>query len=144
MRRFFDTNILVYLFDGAARAKQARARELLEQAVREGFALLSTQVLQEFFVATTRKLAVPLSHDEAERAVRDLSRLPTVEINAVLILDAIATMRRCRLSFWDSLIVQTALHGGAAVLYSEDLQHGRVIETLMIENPFRGIGVPTK
>ena|SRR5207245_3597738 len=137
MRRFLDTNVLVYLFDGAARAKQARAQELLQQAVRDGFALISTQVLQEFFVAVTRKLAVPLSHEEAERAVRDLTRLPTVEITAEMVVSAIAAMRRYRLSFWDSLIVQAALRGGATVLYSEDLQHGRAIETLTIENPFR-------
>jgi predicted nucleic acid-binding protein len=137
MRRFLDTNVLVYLFEGSARAKQARAQALLEQAVREGFALLSTQVLQEFFVAVTRKLAAPLSLDDAERAVRDLTQLPTVEISAEMVLRAISTMRRCRLSFWDSLIVQAALHGGATVLYSEDLQHGRTIETVTIENPFR-------
>jgi predicted nucleic acid-binding protein len=141
MRRFLDTNVLVYLFDGAARAKQARAQQLLEEAVREGFALISTQVLQEFFVAVTRKLAVPLSHDAAQRAVRDLTQLPTVEISAEMVLRAIVAMRRYRLSFWDSLILQAALHGGATTLYSEDLQHGRTIETLTIQNPFHDLRV---
>ena len=51
MRRFFDTNVLVYVFDEAAPSKQRRARELLEQEVAQGRVLLSTQVLQEFFVA---------------------------------------------------------------------------------------------
>jgi len=139
MRRFFDTNVLVYLFDASARGKKARAQELFKQAVRERLALLSTQVLQEFFVAVTRKLAVPLSPGDAERAVRDLTGLPVVEINTDTILGAIATMRQHRLSFWDSLIVQAALQGGATVLYSEDLQHGRTIETLAIENPFHGL-----
>jgi hypothetical protein len=60
MRRFFDTNVLVYLFDASATTKKVRAQELLKQAVSDGLALLSTQVLQEFFVAVTRKLSTPL------------------------------------------------------------------------------------
>jgi predicted nucleic acid-binding protein len=137
MRRFFDTNVLVYLFDASATTKKVRAQELLKQAVSDGLALLSTQVLQEFFVAVTRKLSTPLPHEQAERAVRDLTKLPTVKIDADLILEAIATMRRYRLSFWDSLIVRAALHGGATVLYTEDLQDGQRFETLSVENPFR-------
>lgn len=125
MRRFFDTNVLVYLFDASAPRKKARAQELLKQAVGEGLALLSTQVLQEFFVAVTRKLSVPLPPEQAARAVRDLAKLPTVQVDAEMILQAIETMRRYRLSFWDSLIVQAALHGGATILYTEDLQHGK-------------------
>jgi predicted nucleic acid-binding protein len=77
MRRFFDTNVLVYLFDASAPRKKARAQELLKQTVSEGLALLSTQVLQEFFVAVTRKLSVPLPHEQAERAVRDLAKHST-------------------------------------------------------------------
>lgn len=137
MRRFFDTNVLVYLFDASAPAKKSRAQELLKQAAGNGLALLSTQVLQEFFFAVTRKLSIPLPHEQAERAVRDLAKLPTVQLDAELILEAIATMPRYRLSFWDNLIVRAALHGGATVLYTEDLQHGQVIETLSIVNPFR-------
>jgi len=137
MRRFFDTNVLVYLFDASAPRKKARAQELLKQAVGEGLALLSTQVLQEFFVAVIRKLSVPLPHEQAQRAVRDLAKLPTVQVDAEMILKAIETMRRYQLSFWDSLIVQAALHGGATILYTEDLQHGQAIETLTVQNPFR-------
>jgi predicted nucleic acid-binding protein len=136
VRRFFDTNVLVYLFDASAPRKKARAQELLKKAVGEGLALLSTQVLQEFFVAVTRKLSTPLSHDHADRAVRDLTKLPTTQIDAEMILKAIETMHRYRLSFWDSLIIQAALHGGATILYTEDLQHGQIIETLSVENPF--------
>ncbi len=137
MRRFFDTNVLVYLFDADAARKQARARELLKQTVEEGLAILSTQVLQEFFVAVTRKLSVPLPPEQAERAARDLASLPIVQVDTEMILRAIATMRRYRLSFWDSLIVEAATHGGATILYSEDFRHGQVIEGLTIENPFR-------
>jgi len=137
MRRFFDTNVLVYLFDASAPKKKLRAQELLTDAVTAGLILLSTQVLQEFFVVVTQKLAEPLAHEQAAQAVRDLSVLPMVQVDSGLILGAIATMGRYKLSFWDSLIVQAAMHGGAAVLYTEDLSHGQVIEGLTVENPFR-------
>ena len=71
------------------------------------------------------------------RAVRDLAKLPISLVDAEMIMKAITTMRRYRLSFWDSLIVQAALHGGATTLYTEDLQHGQTIETVSIENPFQ-------
>ncbi len=60
MKVFFDTNILVYLFDAGAPAKQRLARSLLDRHTRAGETLLSTQVLQEFYVAVTRKLATVL------------------------------------------------------------------------------------
>jgi predicted nucleic acid-binding protein len=88
MRRFFDTNVLVYLFDASAPRKKARAQELLKQAVGEGLALLSTQVLQEFFVAVTRKLLAPLTHEQAERAVRDLAKLPTAQIDTAMFAES--------------------------------------------------------
>jgi predicted nucleic acid-binding protein len=94
MRRFFDTNVLVYLFDASKPRKKTRAQEVLTQAVGEGVALLSTQVLQEFFVAVTRKLSTPLPHQQAERAVRNLAKLETAKIDADIILKAIETMRR--------------------------------------------------
>jgi predicted nucleic acid-binding protein len=138
MRRFFDTNVLVYLFDGAAPTKRARSWELFRRATRERLALLSTQVLQEFFVVVTHKITVPLSHDEqAARAVRDLAKIPTVQVSREIILAAIETSQRHQLSFWDSLIVQAALRGGATILYTEDLQPGRVIETLTVQGPFQ-------
>lgn len=136
MRSFFDTNVLVYLFDADAPDKQARAREILKQETAEGRALVSTQVLQEFYVTVTRKLAVPLEPDIASRAVRDLAALPLVQVDSLLILSAIRRSQRDQLSFWDALIVEAALSGGAVQLYTEDLQHHRIIEGMRIENPF--------
>jgi len=136
MLRFFDTNVLVYLFDASQAPKKARAQALLADAVVGGDALLSTQVLQEFFVAVTRKLSTPLPHDQAEQAVRELSSLPVVDVDTATILESIATMRRYGFSFWDSLIVRSAIKGGASVLYTEDLNDGQKIETLTVHNPF--------
>jgi len=137
MKAFFDTNILVYLFDTGAPAKQRRARELLAQHTLAGETLLSTQVLQEFYVAVTRKLATPLDFDAAYQAVRELAVMPAVRVDVPLILSAIQLSRSKRLSFWDALIIHSALEGGASILYSEDMQDGQVFETLRIKNPLR-------
>jgi predicted nucleic acid-binding protein len=134
--RFFDTNVLVYLFDASQPQKKTRAQTLLADAVAGGGALLSTQVLQEFFVAVTRKLSKPLAHDQAELALRELASLPVVNVETATIVESISTMRRYRLSFWDSLIVRSAIKGGASVLYTEDLNDGQKIETLTVQNPF--------
>ena len=137
MKAFFDTNILVYLFDAGAPAKQRRAREILTQHTLAGETLLSTQVLQEFYVVVTRKLATPLDPGAAYQPVRELAVMPSVRVDIPLILSAIQLSRSKRLSFWDGLIVQSALEGGASILYSEDMQDGQVFETLRIENPLR-------
>ena len=73
-RTFFDTNVLVYLFDADSPGKQARAREALGERLADGAVVVSTQVLQEFFVTVTRKLARPLPAGEAEPPHFALSR----------------------------------------------------------------------
>jgi len=136
MRVFFDTNVLVYLFDSDAGEKQERARELLAQEAGSGQVLLSTQVLQEFFVAVTRKLSRPLPVDDAARAIRRLAAFQVVQVDTGMILEAIAVSKRFGISFWDALIVQAARQGGAEILYSEDLQHNQDVEGVRIVNPF--------
>lgn len=136
MRKFFDTNVLVYLFDDDNPEKKSRAAQALSACVRDGAAVLSTQVLQEFYVSVTRKLAVPLPPDVAYRALQDLSVLPLVSIDEQLILMAARLSQSDSFSFWDALIVQSAVEAGAEVLYSEDMQHDRVIAGLRIVNPF--------
>jgi predicted nucleic acid-binding protein len=135
-RVFVDTNVFVYLFDNDAPAKRDRARELLDDRAFRRRIVLSSQVLQEFYVTVTRKLETPLDADQAVDAVRDLTRFVIVTADARLVLDAIDRSRTEQLSLWDALIVQAALSAGARHLYSEDLQDGRVIEGLTIENPF--------
>ena len=137
MKAFFDTDILVYLFDSGVPAKQRRARELLESHTRAGETLLSTQVLQEFYVAVTRKLATPLEPGVAYDAVRELAVLPAVRVDIPLILSAIRLSQQRQISFWDALIVRAALEGGASILYSEDLQHGQSFDTLTVQNPLQ-------
>lgn len=130
--RFIDTNVLVYLFDRDSPAKQATAREL----VSAGGLVLSSQVLSEFYVTVTRKLAQPLDPAQADRAVADLCALPVRSVTANLVRAAIGRSRAAQLSYWDALIVETALDAGATVLLTEDLQHGQVIGGLRVQNPF--------
>ncbi len=136
MRTFFDTDVLVYLFDSDAPDKRALARSLLRQEADAGRAAVSTQVLQEFFVTVTRKLAVPVGHEQAERAVRSLAELSVVQSDVGLVLAGIELTRRLQISLWDALIVGAALQSGSTVLYTEDLQHGQRIDGLTVANPF--------
>ncbi|MFP4309093.1 MAG: PIN domain-containing protein, partial [Desulfococcaceae bacterium] len=136
MRSFFDTNVLVYLFDTDAPEKQEKSRILLENESQSGRLVISTQVLQEFYVTATRKLAEPLSAKEGEETIRHLSTFPVIQIEVEHILGAVQRSQALGFSFWDALIVETALSSGSTVLYTEDLQHGQIIEGLEIINPF--------
>ena len=93
MRVFFDTNILVYLFDNDAADKKEQACARFKTETSAGRVLLSTQVLQEFYVAVTKKLLVPLEPEAAEEVVRNLSRLPIIGVNAERVLSAISRSR---------------------------------------------------
>lgn len=136
MRVFFDTNVLVYLFDRRAPEKQRRARDLFRAHSADGTLLLSTQVLQEFYVTVTRKLSAPLGGPEALGAVRRFAAFSLTQVDAELIARAAGRSQREMFSFWDALIVEAALAGGASRLLSEDLQHAQRVSGLVVENPF--------
>jgi predicted nucleic acid-binding protein len=138
-RAFFDTNVLVCLFDNRDPEKKIRAQQIFAEESERGRAVLSTQVLQEFYWAVTRKLASPLPEEMAEERVRDFCELPLVRVDAPMILAAIARSRSQGFSLWDALIVEAALRAGARRLLTEDLQHGQRIGNLTVENPF-GVG----
>ncbi len=136
-RSFFDTNVLLYMYDDNEPLKKEKAIKIFERESGTRNAVVSTQVLQEFYVNTTRKLSSPLSPERAEARVRDFSRLPLVRVDVNIILSSIARSRSHVLSFWDSLIVEAALFADAERVLTEDLQHGQEIESLRVENPFR-------
>lgn len=133
---FFDTNVLIYLYDTDSPQKQDKARALMEEHGDSGKAFLSTQVLQEFYVNVSRKFASRLSHEEALEATQSLSRLPLVQVDVSLILGAVSLGKQLQVNFWDALIIQAALRARCRRLLTEDLQHGRIIGDLRIENPF--------
>jgi predicted nucleic acid-binding protein len=136
-RVFVDTNVLVYLFDADDPAKQRMVQNLLSNRDLRARLILSTQVLQEFYVSVTRKLATPLDPEAAFQAVQDLAAFPVVQIDPPLILLAIQRSRKAKVSFWDALILEAALTAGAILLYSEDFQDGSVYGGLRIANPFQ-------
>ncbi|HEX7329296.1 MAG TPA: PIN domain-containing protein [Casimicrobiaceae bacterium] len=133
-RVFVDTNVFVYADDAGAKAKRARAREVLSELIRERRAVVSTQVMQEYYVAATRKLG--LSPARARERVERLRRLDTVVVRPELILGAIDLHRLHRLSFWDALVVKAASASGCARLVSEDLNDGQTIDGVTIVDPF--------
>ena len=136
MKFFFDTNVLVYLFDADSPDKRKKARALFQKHAEAGDILLSTQVLQEFYAAVTRKLARPLDAAAALDAVSSFAELPLVQIDSGLIVSAIHRSRNHQLSLWDALIIQAAIEGHASTLYSEDMQQGQLFDSLRVVNPF--------
>jgi predicted nucleic acid-binding protein len=135
MRRFLDTNVLVYADDLDAGTKREKARGLLDEALASGEGVVSTQVLQEFFVISTGKLGVEPAL--ARRKVELLAEMDLVRVDLDLILAAIDLSRLHSFSFWDALIVRAAAAAGCGLLLSEDLQHGQVVDGVRIEDPFR-------
>ena len=134
-RVFIDTNVLVYADDLDAGDKRTRAQAVLAELIGESRAVISTQVIQEFFVTSTRKLGVPA--EIARKKVELLMRLDVVLVRPELIIAAIDLHRLHGLSFWDALILRAAAAPGCARLLSEDLNHGQVVDGVRIENPFR-------
>lgn len=135
-REFVDANVLVYAFDPSAGSKHAAAGTLVERLWNEGTGHLSVQVLQEFFVTVTRKVARPLPADQAEERVRELAAWRVFAPNAGDVLAAIALQRRTKLSFWDAMILHAAAESGCSVCWTEDLRDGQVVRGVRIANPF--------
>lgn len=135
MKTFLDTNVLVYAFDGAEPVKQERARELLREADPESL-VVSTQVLSEFFVVVTRKLATPLTLDVAAAAVQEFSALQVVATDSALVRKAIEHVAADQVSYWDALIIAAAIQGSCTHILTEDLQAGRHLGSLQVVNPF--------
>jgi len=136
VRVFVDTNVLVYLFDSDAPAKQVRAREVIGKLARDRRLVLSSQVLSELYVTLTRKLADPLPPADALRALDDLTAFPVIALDAPLVRRAAARSAEECISHRDALILEAALDAGAAIVYSEDLQPGRSFQGVTVENPF--------
>jgi predicted nucleic acid-binding protein len=133
-RTFLDTNILLYADDLADAAKQQRALDLILEHRAQHTGVVSSQVLQEYFVNATRKLG--LDPGLARQKVETYCRFDVVEPVAADILAAIDFHRLHRFSYWDSLVVHCARKSGCRVVLTEDMQHGQVIDGVKIVNPF--------
>ena len=132
---FLDTNVLVYAHDIRAGQKHTIARDLVRHLWDTRQGALSTQVLQEFYVTATRKMAIPLDRPAARQIVREYGRWHLEQISVSHIIAASEIEARYQLSFWDALIISAAQQIGASRVLSEDLQSGQTLAGVRIENP---------
>jgi len=137
-KTFLDSNVLVYSVDEspAEKARHERAVELLSAHPED--LVVSTQVLQEFYVTVTRKLKKPLAVGKARDIVDEYLTWTVVDNTGAILLDAIDLQRHAKLSFWDALVVQAAITAGCDRLYSEDLNAGQRFGATLVVNPFAG------
>jgi predicted nucleic acid-binding protein len=135
-KTFLDTNVLIYAHDKDAKAKHHAAKNILQELWGERTGMLSTQVLQEFYVNVTRKIAHPLSR-EAARMVVSTYTIWCIDTTSAEISHAFRIEDESRIGFWDALIVASAVKGGATRILSEDLNAGQTISGVRVENPFR-------
>jgi predicted nucleic acid-binding protein len=132
---FFDTNVLLYADDADAGEKTAVARDLLRRALVDRSGVVSTQVLQEFYVNARKKLK--LEGAAARARIEIYLTLDVVTVSPALLLAAVDLHRLDTVSFWDALVIRAAEQAGCDTLYSEDLQAGRRYGTVRVVDPFR-------
>ncbi|MFW6133815.1 MAG: PIN domain-containing protein [Planctomycetota bacterium] len=135
---FLDTNVLVYGMDNSAPRKRDTARDLLRRVGQANRGVISTQVLQECYVAGTGKLGVePVV---MKGILASLTHLEVVVVDPALIQDGIDCAILNQLSFWDGLIVAAAAIAECQTLWTEDLSAGQMINGVRVENPFTSRG----
>lgn len=134
-KTFVDTNVLIYAHDVDAKRKHEIAKNLLQELWMERSGVVSMQVLQEFYINVTRKIATPLGKDVARQVVNSYS-IWCVETTPAEITTAFRIEDESRIGFWDALIIASAAKCGATRIVSEDLNAGQRIAGLRVENPF--------
>ncbi len=139
-RVYLDTNILVYAIDQRLDERNQKARELLEELSKTHEIVVSTQVLQEFYVVCTKKLKIaPI---EVENVINNFMASLFKKDNVIssdvdLILQGIQLSISVPLSLWDALVIAGAIRGNCPVMYSEDLNHGQYYHGVLVQNPFQ-------
>jgi predicted nucleic acid-binding protein len=131
---FIDTNILIYAEDGGAGRKHRIAVDLVARLAGQGPGALSIQVLSEYYSAATRKLR--MTSEEAEETIRDLSCWKIHRPAHADLLKAIGLQRRYKISWWDAMILNSAMESGAEILWSEDFGDGQRFGGIVVRNPF--------
>jgi predicted nucleic acid-binding protein len=134
---FVDSNVLIYAHDADAGRKRERAIHRLKQLWESGAGRLSVQVLQEFYVNVTKKLATPVARSTAREVIRSYGAWVREPTTPDTVLRAIEIAELAQIMFWDALIVASAQEAQATQLYSEDLNDGRVIAGVKVVNPLR-------
>ena len=135
---FIDTNILVYLFDKTERQKQTQAKKIISERLSSSKFFLSVQVINEFINITTKKISFPIPLNKQKEIIDLLNDIFIIaSLSLETTLSAIEIKNKYKYSFWDSLIISSAIENKCNILFSEDMQHGSIVEsTLTIVNPF--------
>lgn len=131
---FVDTNVFVYAHDGGAGVKHTRSVELLASLFENQAGAVSTQVLSEFYSAATKKLR--MTSQQAEEVIADLVGWTLHRPSHADLIRAAQLHRRHKISWWDALIITSAIQLECELLWSEDLSDGQRYETVTIRNPF--------
>jgi len=133
---FFDTNILFYAFSTQEESKKQISLDILSQAMRERKGWVSVQVLNELYVNFLKKAPlIPVS--EAQQLIYKISHsLNVTAMTTIVIYKAFQIQNWYQISFWDSLIVASALLAGCTILFTEDLQHNQLLDPVKVVNPF--------
>ena len=131
---FIDSNVLIYAMDKNDPRKQKVSKKFLKELAETTSGVISTQVMQEFYVAATRKLnADPLI---VKSILHSFEHLEVVIVNPLMIKEAIDCSILNRLSFWDALIIIAAESANCEKVLTEDMQNGQIIRGVRIENIF--------
>lgn len=133
---FLDTNVIVYAHDRSSGKKNTIAMEIMEYLWDRKKGVISVQVMQEFYVCVTTKILKPLPLKVARKILEYLLNWDLIINDEYITIKAINLQEKYRFSFWDSLIVQSAIQSQAYTLFSEDLSDGQIIENVKIVNPF--------
>jgi predicted nucleic acid-binding protein len=133
---FVDTNILVYTRDSSEPEKQPVAKQWLAHLWERECGRISAQILNEYYVTVTQKLKPGLSKEQARSDIRALAVWQPLEISTTLIEASWDIQDQYGYSWWDTLVVTSALFLDCNYLLSEDMQHEQKIGHLTIINPF--------
>ena len=133
-KAFLDTNVLAYAADRRNPEKQGIARRLLRDRAKAQTGVISTQVLQEYYVVATAKLG--FDPVRAKRHVRKWQNFELITVSCRLIEEAIDISMGNQISFWDSLILGCARSAQCEQLLTEDMNDGQMIHSVRIVNPF--------
>ncbi len=137
---FLDTNIFIYTFDNKEPEKQQKSQQLIQETLRTRKGIISYQIIQEFVNASLQKFSVSMEPEHCKSYI-DNFLYPLCEIfpSSELFKEAIDIKRETGLSYFDSLIVISAIKGNCKILYTEDMNDGQVIRGIKISNPFHKI-----
>lgn len=131
---FVDTNILVYAADSTG--EDVQKKQIARRIILLPHLHLSVQVLNEFISVARNPKKLNLSRDEESKWLREWFDLKIGSITPLTFHKALELHLRIQLSHWDALIVASALESSCEIIYTEDLQHGQIIEGLQVINPF--------